>query len=286
MEQLRPSRVHLPFFLCDSMLCPLRRLGIAVSFYGVDRRLQVASPSPDPAVGELFLAVRYFGVGGDWLEPLRLELGRRLVIDDTQAFFSSGRSDICSFNSARKFFGVPDGAYLYGLPAISQSAFPCHQPSLAHLENRRIGNHVLAFAQYQAYESALDDAPLGVSELSEARLRAIDYRAVAAARRRNYLLLDRHLSPYNELELSLGAGDVPLYYPFLGEGSLREALCRQRIWVPQLWSEVTHREGDGFAWDRKLAMHLCPLPIDQRYDEEDMKRVVATVLALTVGRAQ
>ena len=37
-----------------------------------------------------------------------------VIIDNAQAFYSKHQDRAYSFNSARKFFGVPDGAYLFG----------------------------------------------------------------------------------------------------------------------------------------------------------------------------
>ena len=39
-------------------------------------------------------------------------LWKQLIVDNTQAFCFSDRG-VDTFYSARKFFGVPDGAYLY-----------------------------------------------------------------------------------------------------------------------------------------------------------------------------
>ena len=43
-----------------------------------------------------------------------------------------------------------------------------------------------------------------------------------------------------------------------------------------LWPEVLEQAPEG-SLERKLALHLLPLPVDQRCGPQDMERVVRTV---------
>ena len=49
----------------------------------------------------------------------------------------------------------------------------------------------------------------------------------------------------------------------------------ERILVPLLWPEVLEQAEGNL--ERKLALHLLPLPVDQRCGPQDMERVVRTV---------
>lgn len=278
LETIRPRRVHLPFYVCDALLNPAQRAGVAIAFYGLDRNL-VPESAGEPARGdELYVVVNYFGLlGGVMDEVARLAPGRT-VIDDSQAFFRRPGPSTWSFNSARKFFGVPDGAYLCGPAHPVPAELPAATPSAAHLTDRLSGNPRLAYRAFKRHEASLTDEPRGMSALTTQILAAVDYDAIAARRRANYRALDRLLGDRNLLRLTLQPGDVPLYYPFLAPRPLRDELIRRALFVPCLWPEVGARPGGAFSWERRLAADLCPLAVDQRYDDGNMAEIAGLVI--------
>jgi hypothetical protein len=197
------------------------------------------------------------------------------VVDDTQAFYRTGDTAIWSFNSARKFFGVPDGGFLYG-----PHHPPRPQPSLTggceHLTRRLEGDTYASFQLYREHEARIGIDIRAISELSNRLLAAVDHEAVRAARRRNFDALHQHLGMMNRMPIGVFAyeHEVPMCYPFLPDAEIsREELWRRSLFVPQLWPEVLQRRVSGFERERKLASRLLPLPIDQRYDLEDMIEV-------------
>ena len=277
IEAERPRRVHVPFYVCDALLVSLRKAGVEYRFYGLDHRLAPASPPDQVKAGELYVCVNYLGLMGSLATALGATLKEGGVVDDSQAFFRRGAADAWSFNSARKFLGVPDGAYLYGPASRDVTALPRAVPTSEHLTRALDGDGEVAYRLFRLHEASLDDGPRGMSELTARLMEGIDYARVAARRRANYLVLDGLLTERNRLCLSLEADDVPLYYPFLPPARLREELIRRGVFVPSLWPEVASRPGDAFAWERELATLLCPLPVDQRYDAEEMRDVAARV---------
>ena len=46
----------------------------------------------------------------------------------------------------------------------------------------------------------------------------------------------------------------------------------QRIFIPKFWPNVISH--GHFDFESMLADRIMPLPIDQRYNEEDMKRII------------
>ena len=70
-----------------------------------------------------------------------------------------------------------------------------------------------------------------------------------------------------------------MIYPFYTDDIyLRARLIKQHIFVAQYWPNV-------LEWctpneiEYSLCQHIIPLPIDQRYDEEDMNRIVNTIFS-------
>lgn len=273
LEHARPRRVLLPWWICDSVLQPLRRLGIPWSWYALDAQLipLVSAPGPD----EMVLVVDRFGLQSALMQTLAGSWGARLIVDATQAWYSPPPPGAWWFASARKFFGVPDGALVEGpdpVPVPSDR----RTPDPAHLRLRAQGRVEEAYPLFQAAESALDDRSLRCSADSQRIMDVLDHAALAARRRANFLELDRLLGDRNALRLALPDHAVPMAYPFLPAASGdRSRLDAQRIYVPRLWSEVLDRPAPD--WERRLSSDLLPLPCDQRYGAPDMARVARIV---------
>lgn len=280
LELTRPSRVFVPFYICDAALVPLQLLGIPLEFYGLTESLDPTPASwPDDAA---VLYVNYFDMKGRGADDISAALGPRAIIDDTQAFFRRSHGRAWSFNSARKFFGVPDGAYAYGPRAaeIRPAGVNGTAPS-EHLMSRAAGDQARAYQQYVAAEQRVSVELLAPSPMSGQLLEGIDYDGARSARRRNFALLHERLAPENALpiDFALDAGAAPFCYPFLPSRPLRhQQLWQREIFVPRLWPEVGGRPASGFDWERGLAERLLPLPVDQRYDADDMAHVTAAVL--------
>ena len=283
LEMARPSRMLVPFFICDAALEPLRMLGVPFEFYGLTASLDPAvSTWPSDAS---VLYVNYFDLKNDGAAALVSALDGRAVVDDTQAFFRRGHGRGWSFNSARKSFGVPDGAYAYGpgLAGATAGSAREHVKS-AHLTTRMTGPQDLAYQQYLEAEADVSAEVIAPSAMAGDLLSAIAYEDARQARRRNYSVVHDRLSKMNMLDMKVALGThdegtAPFCYPLLPlRPSLHQALWRRQIFVPRLWPEVVTRSGAGFAWERDLASRLLPLPIDHRYDERDMNQLCDDVL--------
>jgi hypothetical protein len=280
LERLRPARMLVPFYLCDAALEPLRLLRIPFDFYAVTDSLVPDIETWPSAVCVLY--VNYFGVHGKTADAVADALGERVIVDDTQSFFSRGRGRAWSFNSARKFFGVPDGAYAYGpeMTSIAPRGTNDAAPA-AHLTTRMTGPQDLAYQQYVDAERRVSSEVLSPSPLATRLLGGIAYEEARATRRRNYAQLHDRLASANSLRMdfTLGTDAAPFCYPFLPlRASLHRLLWQREIYVPRLWPELETRDAAGFGWERDLASRLLPLPVDQRYGPGDMDRVAEAVL--------
>jgi hypothetical protein len=278
LQQTRPRKVYLPYYSCDSLIQPVALLGIPYEFYALGANLEPAQIS----VGEdeRLVYINYFGLHNATVARLAAQLGNRLIVDNTQAFFEKRVPDIAAFNSARKFFGVPDGGYLYGC-ASSVDVPPNAHVHCDHLIDRLLGKQAQAYAEYAAAEAAQGCGIKGMSVLSQQLLASVDYATAAQKRRRNYGVYHERLADLNQLACSLDNAAVPFCYPLLLKKAFpRERLFAQNIFVPTLWHEVQQRIPGGFAFEKQLAQNLLPLPLDQRYDEADCLRVIDAVLEI------
>ncbi len=284
LRTVRPRRVLLPFYICDALLAPLAAAGTAHAFYAIDEGFEPAAPL-DPTDGDLAVVVNYFGVLSDACARESARIGARSAVDDTQAFFRRGSSDRWSFNSARKFFGVPDGAYLYGPFDGAADLPPSGSGDCEHLVARLGEDAARAWELFKAHERRIDLEPRRVSAASARLLAAVDVDCARRRREANFLFLHDALGADNAITLPLAraAADGPMCYPFLPRVEIdRDRLARDGVFVPTLWPEVAPRGGGGFAWERQVARRLLPLPIDHRYGAAEMETLV-TRLRQVIG---
>ena len=271
LSDLSPRRVWVPHYTCDATLQPFRETGCDMRFYAIGDRFEPLD-IPPLQEGEYLLYTNYFGLCERAIDDLKAKLGDRLLVDDTHAFFRGRREGLWSFTSARKYFGVPDGAYLYAPKPLALTPQAFEAISTEHLRLRQEGRQAEAFAAYQRYERSLDTRVFGISDFSRERLSHIDYAAVAAARRHNFMHLDQALSASNRLKLPLEAS-VPFCYPYLPVAPVAHARLYERgIYPPKLWADMLER--DVPAWERELAETLLPLPVDHRYGTDAMDAIV------------
>jgi len=274
LQHDRPRKVRLPFYMCDALLKPMQEAGVAIAFYALDARLRpvgVDALGPD----ELLVAVNYFGLRSATVASLAGRFGRRLVADHSQAFFERPRPGHWTFYSARKFFGVPDGAYLYAPETIDIRPLPNQQSEVRHLVNRLIGRQQTGYQQVRRYERGIDCRIRTISTLSERLLSAVDYEDARARRRANYLALHTQLAEYNLFDAALPDDAAPFCYPLLLPSPVDRAhLARHRLYVPTLWEDVMKRSDSGFDFERDFAERILPLPVDHRYEPEDMAEAV------------
>ena len=68
-----------------------------------------------------------------------------------------------------------------------------------------------------------------------------------------------------------------MVYPFMTDDeSLRGRLIQNKVFVARYWPNVLEWcQEDELEY--KFATHIISLPIDQRYDEEDMKRMIKVI---------
>ena len=129
------------------------------------------------------------------------------------------------------------------------------------------------FADFRENDALFDDLPLMyMSKLTHNLLGAIDYGSVISRRNDNWKLLHAALGDKNKLCLHTPIG--PYMYPFYCENGVqvRKALAEKKIFIPTLWPNVL--DFDGCELEKDYVRNIIPLPVDQRYDANDMKKIV------------
>lgn len=280
IRQLNIKKCYLPNYTCDAVYHPFDAEGVPYELYSIDSNLE---PTQLPALadGEYFYYINYYGIKSGAVGELHSLYGNNLLIDNTHDFFKRRQYDCASFTSARKYFGVPDGAFLYTPLPIDITDLPrFNKYSVTHAVERLKGNQERAFEEFQEYEQSLDSELCRISLLSERMLSLVDIDRVKHKRRDNFRTLHRTLGMKNDLTgVSIDNDDVPFAYPFLPQGGFdKTSLYPLGIFIPSLWKDPLSRENSN-EFETRLANSLLALPIDERYDENDMLFMAEQILA-------
>ena len=271
------DKVYIPYYTCEVMLEPLEKCNVKYEFYHINQKLEPAE-TIQLQPSEAFLYTNYYGLKQQCVERLAQIYGNQLIVDNAQAFFAAPLDGIDTFYSARKFFGVADGAYLYTdkLLNIELEQDQSYE-RMAHLLIRADVSAEAGYADFRKNDDALCGEPIKrMSRLTEKILCSIDYEACKVARRRNYLEYESALKERNKLSIHLDENAVPLAYPLQqGSTDLRKLLINNRIFVPCYWPNVTNRT--DFQLEADISNSLLPLTCDQRYEKDHIQRILKTI---------
>lgn len=272
------KKVYVPYYTCEAVMEPINKLGIPYEFYHIDIHFEIRDRFTLKE-GEALLYTNYFGLKQRYVERLAEKVGTRLIVDNTQAFHAKPLSGIDTFYTCRKFFGVPDGAYLYCDKVLVEEIEQDYSyDRVAHLVKRIDLSAEDGFKDFRRVDDGLDNQPIRkMSKLTQRMMKGIDYEAAAQRRRSNYLMLHAALGKKNNIELPLEDDAVPLVYPyFVPVEGLREKLIENKIFVARYWPNV-------LEWCKEdeieylLACQMLPLPVDQRYGDTEMKSIIVKV---------
>jgi hypothetical protein len=273
------KKVFIPYYTCEEILEPFHKLKIEYEFYFIDEQFEPLFNYENIRETEGFLYINYFGLKDIFIAKLSTNC-RNLIIDNTQAFFTFPMSGIPTFYSCRKFFGVPDGAYLY-LEEVSELDYPQDYSSerFKHLLRRIDLDAEVGYAEFLSNEESLRGQPIKqMSSLTKKLLGNIDYDFVKQRRRKNYIALQNALSGLNQIKISVDFDFTPMIFPFVTlKPDLRQRLISEKIFIPVYWLNVLKWVGKE-SFEYKCANDMIFLPVNQRLDLKEIQFIIEKVI--------
>ncbi|MGD9923369.1 MAG: hypothetical protein AB7V13_18275 [Pseudorhodoplanes sp.] len=293
----RPARSALICaYTCPTVPAFLRRQGLTIGFYDVGARhgelAALAAQLPGPS---LVLVPALFGAR-PWLGVKALETAlpasSMVVVDAAQTAFGhcdyapSSRGAVLS--GPRKTTGLADGAVLalgreFGRYDIDNLPV-ARVPAALKLAARALfataipQQEAAALALNRQSEQSWPDQPHRMTDDSRILLERLDRHWHARRRRSNRRVLAEALR--DAVALWKPDSGVPFSLPvFVSDReAVLDRLHDRRIFASALWPDAecdANRHPVAF-WIRH---HLISLPIDQRHDEVDMRRIAREVRA-------
>lgn len=276
-------RAFMPHFLCSVMPDAARSAGVEVIGYGLNDQLELVVL---PQVGEndALVYVDYFGLKTHYIRDVLAEhFYGHLIVDNSQALFAAPLEGVPTLYSPRKFVGVPDGGWLVNGPAGIEQPEPGAFAGRFDALLGRVGDAPEAhYADFQKTEQALGlEGISGMSRVTARLLDSIDYDSVKTRRYSNFNRLHEALSAINRFGPAFGEHAGALCYPMLLENAadasaVREALLKQRVFVPCYWREVLDNPATP-PLERDMTERLLALPVDQRYGPLQMDRLASII---------
>lgn len=279
------KHVYLPYYTCEVVLEPLKKLNIPYTYYHINTSFEIADELK-PKEGEYIIANNYYGIKDAYIEKLVTQYGDQLIVDCAQAFFAKPLSGIKAFYSMRKYVGVADGgvAYLGNLPddLVKVEEMENTNDHDSHLFKRKQFGAEVGFADFQANEKKLDKQPIRLMSFqTKWLLDHIDYDNVVARRRENYQYLHEAIGGINAINLpEMYTFACPMVYPFKAKTSRnrRKELIENKVFVAKYWPNVEEQE--SFETEYDLAMNTIPIPCDQRYDKKEINQIIKIIKQL------
>jgi len=298
--------VYIPSYCCESMIEPFVRNGIGVKFYEVSGGKDGFQPAYECNNRcDAVLLLDYFGYENGSLAAIAesaRNAGEIVIYDATHKLNGHLAVEALAdytFCSYRKWFFSnaaiiqKNGAFLAERPAYRNTRYEELRNRASELKCKYM---TCAPAHKQDYLGLFGEAEKLLEKdyidyvaepASVDRLSSVDFEQVVQKRRENarHLISGLNALGFDWLTVAyqrIQPADCPLFVPVLIDSKLRDKVRRQlvdqRIYCPVHWPLSRFHQASDFndSW-KSIYLSELSLVCDQRYDIEDMDRIVEAV---------
>ncbi len=270
--------IWIPYYQCDSVREFLYQKNISVKFYYIDTDFNPVNLIVEQDEAVLF--VNYFGIMS-WNRMYSLTSKyKNVIIDNSQAFFAKPFDNCLNVYSARKFIGVPDGAYVIGKGA--DQFIDEYEQGYSSDTSQFLLERIEYGCEGKTYQSRMiNENRIGsegikkMSKLTRTILDSINYQKIINRRKENFAYAAFLYKGINRLEVEKYYDDtcVPMVYPLVIENkNLISLLLKHKHFQGHWWSYLLNElEHDRFEY--WLSKYIIPITIDQRYGNKEIEYV-------------
>lgn len=272
---LECDTVYIPLYQCDTVEKFLGRKGVKVKKYLQDNNFTPLIEGVED--NACIILVNYFGIMST---KRMIELSnkyRNVIIDNSQAFFASPISGAMNVYSARKFVGVPDGAYVIGENAERY----CEQyeqgyssdTSIFLLQRIEYGCEGKTYQNRMLNEERIDAEDIKrMSLLTRSILDGADYGSISVKRKKNFQIAHKLFSDVNGIDpyRYYDESCIPMVYPlYVEEEDLMARLLKVKHFQGHWWNYILSLAEEG-SFEYRMSKYMIPITIDQRYGEKEL----------------
>ena len=280
IREKKIKKIYLPDYICPVIIDACQRENVEIFYYPIKMDFKPDDTNVPP--DEYFYFINYYGqFDNEEIKEIH-EKHPHMIVDNVQAFFQRPIKTVDTIYTCRKFLGVSDGAYLYTDVAYQSYDKLCQDSSLdrlEHLVGRLEYDASTFFVKSSEMEKTFDNLDgLKMSKFTQNILCGFDYRRICDIRTRNWQKLHEKLKGINLLNINVVEGGY--MYPLMVKNAsdIRKNLIKKSVYIPKLWpNEKLNQKRSPDAY--KLTNDVLPLPIDQRYSENDMSYISDLILS-------
>lgn len=270
----------LPSYCCDSVIEPFRKAGISVSFYDVNHKDGLKINLFQNA--DVLFWCNYFG-----FETEMPNFNGIIIEDITHSLLSdvshNKRSDYW-VASLRKWEPIYCGGYCSVNKKLKSppDEFLTLKANAMNLKTEYLLNSdeqkkKMFLSQFKKSNKWLADnySDLGIDEFSKAYIENVPVAEQREKRRKNAHVLYAGLKNKVDFLFEEKEMDCPIYVPIIihkNRSAVLQSLIEKRIYCPTHWPHPK-AECESNLYDSELSL-IC----DQRYNENDMERIVSALL--------
>ena len=293
--------VLIPAYTCQTVITPFEESGWNAIFYPIKKNLRIDTDclveickknKPSLLVVHPFYGMDLNNEEENVLDLLKSE-GVKIVIDLTQCIFSTREYPYCEYQvgSYRKWFPIPDGAYL-----------KCSEPVKSLLSKNTDFSDMYSWAMYlrsvyfesgdkhlklisialskkaeEIVESDISSHKISGLSLSLISKEDIDWNQKQRLRNHSLLhqmIVDREGAVVKVCKNEDQVTTAPLYFTLYVENrkDLQRLLAENSVYAPVLWpvedARVLVNKEVEYIYN-----HILAIPCDQRYSYEDMIKI-------------
>ena len=274
------EKVYIPYYTCEVVLEPFKKLQIPFVFYHINQYLEIAEKL-NLGDSEYVLYTNYFGIKDAYIQQLSCKYGDKLIVDCAQALYAQHITGIKTFYSPRKFVGIPDGAVAYIYNGVNPLSYgvDVSDDRMSHLYLRKEKGPQAGYADFRKNAAKLKMQPiLNMSLQTRDMLQQIDFKSIKEQRIRNFRQLHGVLGSANLLAIPNDMSfECPMVYPYwTTDKDLKGRLIKEQVFVATYWPNVLEWT-ESYMIENDLAKNCLALPIDQRYGEDDINRIIELI---------
>lgn len=270
--------VWLPYYQCDTVREFLKRKGINIKYYNIDSGFEPKEIKQND--NEAVVFVNYYGVMSQTRMKALSLCYKNVIIDNSQAFFCEPINGCMNVYSARKFVGVPDGAYVVGKGAekYTDAYKKCYSSDTASflLLRHEYGCEGKTYDSRMINEHRIDKEDImQMSGLTRSILDGTDYEYIKTKRKDNFRIACELFNPVNCIDPKRYVDEetIPMVYPLVIENDdLLKKLLEHKHFQGHWWSYLLNEvEKDSFEY--WLSRYIIPITIDQRYGVNELNYI-------------
>lgn len=299
MNFTKKEYILMPSYLCPSILHSLKEDKINYEFYTVNRDLSIDIKDIQRKLAALTVKaiffIDYFGFYHkrqvlDFFNSIKG--GNVILIEDAVQLLYFNKKDFIGdyvFNSYRKFLPI-DGSLV--LSKESKKILYHRDDYDTYMREARIkkteyinnnsGNEEEYLKLFHLAEQSYykRKSMLGINPTSKTLLSMINENYISKKRKSNFMYLYKQLYKNSNITFLFSIDDIdniiPLAMPILidNRNEVRKKLFKESIFCPVHWNILNEPWSKNYAESRWLSEHILSLPIDERYDENEMNRLI------------